>query len=339
MMVIGGVDNDGALAQEMVQYPAKRDCSAMLTREQCSTAPWVQLNAPAVDIMVAHLNGQYSPESGTSWCQSSNASSLDRIPYLTLNAASPQVAGLANYRSALGNYETVQGTWEDRVTALRRELMLLAYPRVAGNFYDYPLSIWNGVTTVNGHCGTYRGPIPKRDVSSDECSDASTPNSITTSATTSVAVAQTQTTPSSSPSASTSTSTSAANIFTNVTVAPSSIMLGYNSTALLTTIASQLKQQCLTTNTTCNEYSTIEVICSYIPGLQQVARGTLTIKIPESLYQTAAQLAGMITLAVKAMSNSGSNCATYEYEITGFPRRREIVPAGACQYGHVEVCH
>lgn len=66
MLVIGGVDNDGKLAQTMVTYQAKHDISRTLIRDQCSTAPWVQLNAPAVNVKVAELNAEPTTHSGTS---------------------------------------------------------------------------------------------------------------------------------------------------------------------------------------------------------------------------------------------------------------------------------
>lgn len=257
-------------------------------------------------------------------------------PYLKSNAACAEVVGLAAYRSAVGNYATVQGTWEDGVTALRREIMSLAYPRVAGDLYNYPLAIWNGVNSVNDHCGTYRGnyvTYGKRDLSSDECSSPSASDSSSTTISTTVVPTSTASSP--SPSASSLN----ANIFTNVTVANSSIILGYNQTDLLTTIASQLEEQCPNNANTCNEYGYIDNIYSYVPGLNQVKLGDLTIKIPESLYNSATQLAGMITLAAKAMSNSGSYCNYYDHQTGNCFGRREVTGTDPCENQEVYVCH
>lgn len=217
--------------------------------------------------------------------------------------------------------------------------MFLAYSRspvTPVNLDRYPLGIWNGVLEVNGVCGTWDPPTQKRDATPDECS-------IETSPASSLAIAaQTSIASSSAIAAHTSIASSPATvssgqIFTNVTVAPSSVILGFNQTSLLTTIVSQLSEMCDPASSTCTEYGEIDNVYSYFGNM--VTKGILKIKIPESGYKNRAQRDGLILRAGQAMSGSGANCATYEKEAGNCPRRREVGGDSPCDVTYVDVCH
>lgn len=194
----------------------------------------------------------------------------------------------------------------------------------------WPLGIWNGVRTVNGKCGTWVPPTRKRDATTpDECS-------INTSLTSSTAItAQTSTIP----PLPASTGRLGGQIFTNITVAPSSIILGFNRTSMLKAIVSKLREMCDPANTVCTEYGEIDNVYSFFANT--VTKGTLNVKIPESSYnnKTRAQRDGLVLRAGQAMSASGSNCATHLEEIGNCPERREVGDASACEVTHVDVCH
>lgn len=275
---------------------------------QSCTAPWVQLTAPGVDITTADYHKGPGVSSGTS-------------------LASPQIAGLGTVLAAEGDYGSVQGSWQAGVNQLRQAIMFLSYSRspvTPVNLVNYPLGIWNGVLEVNGVCGTWVPPTQKRDATPDECSINASP--------TSSSVIATQTSIASSPA-----TVSSGQIFTNVTVAPSSVILGFNKTSLLTTIVSQLSEMCDPANFTCTEYGEIDNVYSYFANM--VTKGTLKIKIPESGYKTRTQRDGLILRAGQAMSGSGSNCATYEKEIGNCPRRRAVGWDTPCEVTYVDVCH
>lgn len=298
----------------------------MLIVDQSCTAPWVQLTAPGVDITTADYHKGPGVSSGTSLGKSISLRH-QRISLLKLYVASPQIAGLGTVLAAEGDYGSVQGSWQAGVNQLRQAIMFLSYSRspvTPVNLVNYPLGIWNGVLEVNGVCGTWVPPTQKRDATPDECSINASP--------TSSSVIATQTSIASSPA-----TVSSGQIFTNVTVAPSSVILGFNKTSLLTTIVSQLSEMCDPANFTCTEYGEIDNVYSYFANM--VTKGTLKIKIPESGYKTRAQRDGLILRAGQAMSGSGSNCATYEKEIGNCPRRRAVGWDTPCEVTYVDVCH
>ena len=307
---------------------------------QSCKALWVQLTAPAVDIKTAEYQTKVPREmSGTSLGKPKFQRN-QKNPLKTY-VASPQIAGLGTVIAAEGDYGSLQGSWEAGVRRLRQELMSLAYSRSPVTPVDllrYPLGIWNGVREVNGQCGTWIPPTQKRDATPDECS-------INTKPTFSSAIA-TQTSIAPSPSKVLSGQTSIApspstvpsgQIFTNVTVAPSSVILGFNETSMLTAIVSQLNSMCDPTKVTCTEYGEIDNVYSYFANI--VTKGILKIKIPESLFTSRAQRDGLILRAAQAMSGSGSNCGTYEEKTGNCFGRREVGGDLPCDVTYVEVCH
>lgn len=185
--------------------------------------------------------------------------------------------------------------------ALKIELMTLAYQRTNGDLYNYPLGVYNGVNRVNGICGTWRSPYPqKRDVGANDCTINNAVVSTTSSATSSIRASRS---PSPSPS---SPATSNPQYFTTVKSRNSSLVLGFNASSYLTAFGSYLRDNCPASGQNCSETGQIENIYSY--DGESIVQGTLDITIPFSQWENANQLYAMEVLAVKALSNSESNC-------------------------------
>ncbi len=320
----------------------------MLIIDQSCKAPWVQLTAPGVDIKTADYRTKV-PREGSGTSLGKPRSQRNQRISLKNYLASPQIAGLGTVIAAEGDYGSVQESWGAGVRQLRQELMFLAYSRsqvTPVNLLNYPLGIWNGVRQVNGQCGTWVPPTQKRDATPDECSINMNPTSSSAIATQTSIAPSPSTVPGGQTSTiatqtsiipSPSTVPSEEQIFTNVTVAPSSVILGFNQTAILTAIVSQLNSMCDPTNVTCTEYGEIDNVYSYFANV--VTKGTLKITIPESKFTSRAQRDGLILRAAQAMSGSGSNCATREEETGNCFGRREVGGSLPCDVTYVDVCH
>lgn len=81
----------------------------------------------------------------------------------------------------------------------------------------------------------------------------------------------------------------------------------------------------------------IDNVYSYFANI--VTKGTLKIKIPESLFTSRALRDGLVLRAARAMSGSGSNCATHGEETGNCVGGRVVGGDRPCDVACVDVCH
>lgn len=118
--------------------------------------------------------------------------------------ATPTVAGVAVYRSALGQYSHDQlPSWAAGPLYLKAEVSYLAYSRTPGDIITHPVGVWNGMRSLNNICGTWQSPYPqKRDAPPDVCTYDNAVSALTSSISSTITSAST---PPSSPQSNIST--------------------------------------------------------------------------------------------------------------------------------------
>ena len=153
----------------------------MLIVDQICKALWVQLTAPAVNIMTADYKKVPSEKRSGTLFGTSIVLRPQKIPLLK-----PHIAAPPGRRSGDSHCRR-RGLWlRTGIVGSRRNPIqtgnhvfgvLPRSPVTPIGLASYPLGIWNGVGPVNGQRATWAPPTRRRDAIPDKCSINASPTS------------------------------------------------------------------------------------------------------------------------------------------------------------------